>query len=105
MNSSVIFLVIPGNLRFVDVVLNAIKNVNIDRMVTFVDRFDNFPNRYFNSQNGVDAADWLEMIVKVAATDKEYGGRITVTKFSHSWPQNSIIARIEGKSTIFKFGA
>ncbi|XP_035708337.1 leucine aminopeptidase 1 [Folsomia candida] len=89
--------IIPGNLRFEDVVLTAIGNIDIDRMTTFVDRLDNFPNRYYNNQNGVDAADWVERTVKVAIINPGYEGRVTVTKFNHSWAQHSIIARIEGK--------
>lgn len=84
-------------MRYQNVVHNAFENIDILRMQTFVDRFDNFPNRYFNNQNGVDAADWVERMVKIAITDGAYGGKVTVEKFTHSWPQSSIIARIEGK--------
>ncbi|XP_035716217.1 probable leucine aminopeptidase 1 isoform X2 [Folsomia candida] len=95
-------IVIPGNLRFEDIVLTAIGNIDIDRMMTFVDRLDNFPNRYYNNQNGVDAADWVERMVKVAIIDPGYEGRVTVTKFNHSCAQHSIIARIEGSDPILK---
>ncbi|OXA65091.1 probable leucine aminopeptidase 1 [Folsomia candida] len=93
---------IPSSLRYQNVVHNAFENIDILRMQTFVDRFDNFPNRYFNNQNGVDAADWVERMVKIAITDGAYGGKVTVEKFTHSWPQSSIIARIEGADPVLK---
>ncbi|ESA42327.1 Zn-dependent exopeptidase [Neurospora crassa] len=56
----------------------------------------NFYNRYYRSSYGTQAGTWLyDTIVSVASANPA----ITVTKFTHSWNQPSIIAKIPGTSS------
>ncbi|KAK1777260.1 hypothetical protein QBC45DRAFT_479357 [Copromyces sp. CBS 386.78] len=56
----------------------------------------NFYNRYYKSTYGTQAGTWLyDTIVSVASANSA----ITVTKFTHSWSQPSIIAKIPGTSS------
>ncbi|KAL1839274.1 hypothetical protein VTJ49DRAFT_1674 [Mycothermus thermophilus] len=56
----------------------------------------NYHNRHYRSSYGTQASDWLFNTVKsVAAANPA----ITVTKFSHSFNQPSIIAKIPGDTT------
>ncbi|EGZ67566.1 Zn-dependent exopeptidase [Neurospora tetrasperma FGSC 2509] len=56
----------------------------------------NFYNRYYKSSYGTQAGTWLyDTIVSVASANSA----ITVTKFTHSWNQPSIIAKIPGTSS------
>ncbi|KAL8948086.1 MAG: hypothetical protein Q9183_007721, partial [Haloplaca sp. 2 TL-2023] len=55
----------------------------------------NFYNRYYSSSYGTQSSTWLFNTVKSIAAPNS---RITVTRFSHSYNQPSIIARIPGSS-------
>ncbi|KAL2271426.1 hypothetical protein VTJ83DRAFT_797 [Remersonia thermophila] len=56
----------------------------------------NFHNRHYRSSYGTQSSDWLFNTVKsVAAANPA----ITVTKFTHSYNQPSIIAKIPGNTT------
>lgn len=72
-------------------------------MTAFVDTFDNYTNRYYNSQSGVDASIWLASQVAGTINNSSYNAsRVTVDKFRHSWAQNSVIAKILGADPVLK---
>ncbi|OXA47472.1 probable leucine aminopeptidase 1 [Folsomia candida] len=101
---------LPTTIRFQDFVTPILSGINIPRMEAFVDAFDDFPNRYYNNQNGVTSSDWLFVQVEEAIASSGYQGVTSVNKVLHSWPQNSVIAKIEGsdptlKSEVLIFGA
>jgi leucyl aminopeptidase len=55
-----------------------------------------YNNRYYTSSTGVSSSTWIyNQLVSIA------GGKsgITVSQFSHSWAQKSIIAKFNGAST------
>lgn len=54
-----------------------------------------FYNRYYRSSYGTESATWLYNQVKSVAASNS---GITVSQFTHSWSQPSIIARIPGTS-------
>jgi len=54
-----------------------------------------FINRYYTSY-GVESAEWVFNLVTEISNNRS---DITVSKFSHSWPQPSVIARIQGTKT------
>lgn len=94
---SLLIPAIPETLRYHELIADALKNIRTSRIKNFIDRLDDFPNRYCNNSNGVAAQKWLEETVKAAVNETRYRGRVTVRNFVHSWPQNSIIVRIEGQ--------
>ncbi|OXA59073.1 probable leucine aminopeptidase 1 [Folsomia candida] len=101
---------IPVSLRFQSTIVPALARVNISRMQAFVDAFDNFTNRYYLSATGVDSSDWLLAQVSDSIANTNYNGTAVANSFLHSWPQNSVIARIEGsdpelRQEVIIFGA
>lgn len=53
----------------------------------------NWPNRYYNVQNGADASTWLKNKWSTITSGRS---DITVELFAHSWKQSSVIATIQG---------
>ncbi|OXA44308.1 Leucine aminopeptidase A [Folsomia candida] len=99
---SLLIPAIPETLRYHELIADALKNIRTSRIKNFIDRLDDFPNRYCNNSNGVAAQKWLEETVKAAVNETRYRGRVTVRNFVHSWPQNSIIVRIEGSHIVLR---
>lgn len=65
------------------------------KLIQKVDRLQNFHNRYYKSQHGVDAAHWIrDEFVRLAGNRAD----ITVELVQHSFEQPSVIARIQGSS-------
>ncbi|GLB43296.1 putative peptidase M28 family protein [Lyophyllum shimeji] len=72
-----------------------IANVSLANIQTYLSGLTAFNNRYYKSQTGVDATNWiLKTAGDIAAAYP--ASQATVTKFTHSWIQSSIIARIPG---------
>jgi leucyl aminopeptidase len=56
-----------------------------------------FRNRYYTAQTGLDSANWIyDQVLAITANRSD----ISVTKFAHTWLQPSLIARIEGTSSV-----
>ncbi|KAF2019866.1 Zn-dependent exopeptidase [Aaosphaeria arxii CBS 175.79] len=73
--------------------LNA--KLSSSNMQTNLQTFSDFNNRYYRATTGKQSSDWLLAKVKSYVPA---GSAITVTAFSHSFVQSSIIAKIPGKS-------
>jgi leucyl aminopeptidase len=58
-----------------------------------LEKFTSFHNRYYRSQHGLDSSNWL--FDHISGIINNHGDKdvVSVRKFSHSWLQNSIIAR------------
>jgi leucyl aminopeptidase len=81
-------------------VQSVIANLSQANLVTYIDELSAFNNRYYKSQTGADAITALiARLNSIAATAPGTGGAISVRRFTHSWLQNSVIARIEGNGT------
>ncbi|KAH7121304.1 hypothetical protein B0J11DRAFT_491380 [Dendryphion nanum] len=59
--------------------------------------FTEFNNRYYRATTGKQASDWL--LAKVRSYVPANANGVTVNAFTHSFVQNSIIARIPGRGT------
>ncbi|TFK29717.1 aminopeptidase [Coprinopsis marcescibilis] len=72
-------------------------NVSIPEMERNLQKLTSFNNRWFMSTSGVEASNWVYSRVQeiVDGFDRP---DVTVTLFDHTWPQGSIIARIDGES-------
>ena len=55
-----------------------------------------FNNRYYQSSTGAQASTWIYNQLVTIANGKS---GITVSQFSHSWTQKSVIAKFNGAST------
>jgi len=88
----------PPSPSFRDEVEPIIGNLTTTYMKKNLEKFTSFQTRYYRSQYGAQSSDWLfdqiSDIIKNANPDSTTN--ITVVKFGHKWPQNSIIARFEG---------
>ena len=65
---------------------------NIEAWLT---QFSSFYNRYYKSEYGLEAADWLFAQVDALRETASSKVNVTVRKFTHSFAQYSTIARIE----------
>lgn len=70
--------------------------IDLDKIRTQLEQFTTFHNRYYQSQHGVDAAEWL--YERVRAVIQESGNPLaTVRLVRHAaWAQPSIVATIPG---------
>ncbi|KAH0558707.1 Leucine aminopeptidase 1 [Trichoglossum hirsutum] len=76
-----------------------IKHLSKSNMEKNLKHFTSFYTRYFRSQTGAEAAEWLYGRVKKTIASSgagKHGAR--VEKFPHSWGQPSLIATIPGKT-------
>lgn len=75
------------------VVRPLLEEISATRMNDFVRDLSAFQNRYYQSQTGVQAANWIRDKFRELAGSR---ADITVETFSHSFAQPSVIARIAG---------
>jgi len=100
----------PEIIRFQAIVQSVFPKLNILRMETFVSTFATYRNRYYTTATGAESSDWLFAQVNEAVASSGYTGEVSVTQYTHSWLQKSVIARIEGadptlKSEVIVLGA
>ena len=73
-------------------------NLSKSEMRSHLETFSGFHTRYYKSDYGRQSSEWLLGVVR--DTIKEAGAEkhVTAEHFEHPWGQNSIIARIPGKT-------
>ncbi|KAG5642918.1 hypothetical protein DXG03_001889 [Asterophora parasitica] len=74
-----------------------IANISLTNMQSYLGSLTAFNNRYYKSQTGVDATNWIVKTVSDIAAQYP-ASQATVKAFPHTWIQSSIIARIPGKT-------
>nr|WP_245852334.1 M28 family metallopeptidase [Pseudoalteromonas espejiana] len=79
-----------NNQETVQSLISSISTVSLD---STVNSLTNFNNRYYTSQTGVDAANWLKSFWQQIVQNRS---DISIDTYSHNWAQSSIIATIEG---------
>ncbi|WEW59362.1 Leucine aminopeptidase 1 [Emydomyces testavorans] len=87
----------PKTMAQEDKVNAMIATLSKENMQRDLQRFTQFHNRYYESNNGVESANWLMQQVQAALTQAGARGA-KVEKFTHRFRQPSIIATIPGKS-------
>jgi leucyl aminopeptidase len=92
---------IPTIIRFQPTVAAAIAKLNISRIQGFMEHFVEYHNRYYTTETGIEASNWLFAQIQNAIVTSGYKGSASVAQFNHSvsWPQPSIIARIQGTNS------
>ncbi|EKG11890.1 Peptidase M28 [Macrophomina phaseolina MS6] len=87
----------PTTAKFTSAVNGLISSLSTSNMRTNLQGLTAFTNRYYRSSTGTQSATWLRDLVQ--DTIDAAGGGATVEFFTHSrWNQNSIIAKVPGKS-------
>ncbi|KAL1924855.1 uncharacterized protein VTP21DRAFT_4509 [Calcarisporiella thermophila] len=76
--------------------------LNKQNLQTTLEKLASFNNRYYTSQTGVQSAQWIFDKATEIANSATGGLKVSVKKFQHSWPQFSVIARIEGSNPALK---
>ncbi|GAB1524806.1 hypothetical protein RhiTH_007962 [Rhizoctonia solani] len=71
-------------------------SLSTTNMNTYLSKLTAFNNRYYKATTGLDASNYIYDTLSSFAAGKS---GVTVTKFSHSWTQQSIIAKIAGSSS------
>jgi leucyl aminopeptidase len=81
----------------VEKVKGLLPSLSKDNMRKDLEKFTSFHTRYYKSDYGIEAANWLyDQVRKVVTDSKAHEWGATVEKFDHPWGQSSIIARIPG---------
>jgi len=70
-----------------------IPTISVNNIQTNLNTFSAFNNRYYTSTTGEQSSNWL---YNTARTYDASNSNITVTQFTHTWLQKSVIARIPG---------
>jgi leucyl aminopeptidase len=89
-------LAIPTALRFQSVVTPALSRISIPRMTEFLTTFIAFNNRYYTAASGSESSNFLLSEIQRTIASSGYQGVATVSQYTHSWAQKSVIARIQG---------
>jgi len=83
----------PSHQSAVNPLLNQLQSDNFRANLI---HFSSYRNRYYTSTYGVDSSNWIFTTVSSFANNRS---DITVSRFSHTWAQSSVIARITGTSS------
>ncbi|KAL1924853.1 uncharacterized protein VTP21DRAFT_4507 [Calcarisporiella thermophila] len=76
--------------------------LNRNNLKSNLEKLSSFYTRYYRSQTGVQSAQWIFDKATEIANSTSGGAKVSVKKFQHSWPQFSVIARIEGSNPALK---
>jgi bacterial leucyl aminopeptidase len=75
-----------------------IEQVDISSIETNLLKLTSFHTRYYQTSSGAAASKWIQGTLEEYASSAAEGWNITVTPFTHSWVQNSIIVRLEDRN-------
>ncbi|KAJ3319370.1 hypothetical protein HDV06_006397, partial [Boothiomyces sp. JEL0866] len=86
----------PAKLSQQSLVNSFIDQIQVQTIKDHVTKLSSFPERYYQSQNGADAATWLYNEVENLSKSTSPKVKLSVKYFQHSqWTQPSVIARLE----------
>ncbi|KAK6344497.1 Leucine aminopeptidase 1 [Orbilia brochopaga] len=94
----------PADVAFKAQVNSIIPKLSAENVRANLEKYTSFNNRYYKSDTGKEAAEWLKSQVDglIKSASERSGKKVaaTVKPFVHSgWGQTSVIATIPGKST------
>jgi len=95
-----LYLAIPDSAKFQAIVTPMLIMLSPSRMENFIQNFSNFRTRFYFGISGVRSERWLLQQANLSLSN--YPGNASVMEFNHYWPQNSIIARLEGSDPNLK---
>ena len=88
----------PSELSQQSTVEGLIGKLDGDNIWNKLEKFTEFHNRYYTTDLGKEASDWLREQVQAVVDESGVEG-VTVKAFEHEFKQDSIIATVPGKST------
>ena len=88
----------PTKLYHQNILHKVIEKVNVTSIEENLAQLTSFHTRYYRSSSGAAASRWVQGRLQEYASTASKEWNITVTPFSHSWPQNSVIVRVEDKN-------
>ncbi|KAI9355073.1 hypothetical protein DFJ73DRAFT_826008 [Zopfochytrium polystomum] len=89
---------LPSGPKQQSIVVPLAQNVSIPSLTAWLTELSTtFKTRYYQSTSGAKASEWIFSKVKKLSKGAADGVKVSVQQFDHSWPQSSIIARIEGE--------
>ncbi|KAF9114546.1 Leucine aminopeptidase 1 [Mortierella sp. AM989] len=74
-----------------------VSDLSMAYMEVVLTDFVKFHNRYYKSEHGLEAAQWLYKKISDLIEESDAKADISLRKFKHKWDQFSIIARFEGR--------
>ncbi|TFK52279.1 Zn-dependent exopeptidase [Heliocybe sulcata] len=80
------------DISYRDQVKDVISKLSTDYMLDILETMTGFYNRYYKSDNGEKASDWLFTKIKDIVKESNTSSSLSVVKFGHSWQQSSVIA-------------
>ncbi|KAJ3286912.1 hypothetical protein HDU79_006132 [Rhizoclosmatium sp. JEL0117] len=87
-------ITLPTTAQFQSVVNPLVAKVDVNQVSSWLTKLTQFPDRYYQSQNGVAAANWI--LSTVQALPVPSGAKLTVSLYKHAnFIQPSVIARYE----------
>ncbi|EHY59998.1 Leucine aminopeptidase 1 [Exophiala dermatitidis] len=89
----------PSKPKYNETVRSLAKGLNKDNMRKHLEGLTSFHTRYYKSEYGIRAAEWLYgQIDKVISAAGAFDHGASLNKFAHPWGQFSIIARFPGRT-------
>ncbi|KXN68647.1 Zn-dependent exopeptidase [Conidiobolus coronatus NRRL 28638] len=85
---------VPTQIKYKAQTQSAQSKLDPTRAKSFLTKLSNFHTRYYSTQTGLQAAQYIRDHAKSILAN--YNGVSTVEEFKHSWLQPSIIARVAG---------
>lgn len=89
---------VPTKLHHQESLHKTIKKVNVSSIEENLKHLTSFHTRYYRSSSGAAASRWVQSRLEEYASLASKGWNITITPFTHSWGQNSIIVRVEDRN-------
>ncbi|KAI8924372.1 hypothetical protein BC831DRAFT_427960 [Entophlyctis helioformis] len=87
---------IPANTTRQALVNSYLEGLSVNTSKPFLVRLATFPDRYYKSQNGIDACKWVRDQVVALQAKTSPDVKLSVRLFEHSWKlQPTVIARLE----------
>ncbi|KAF5362021.1 hypothetical protein D9756_002749 [Leucocoprinus leucothites] len=88
--------VYPSGPIMQSMVRQIISSLTVSNLQTYLHKFTSFNNRYYDSDTGKQASDWLFDTISNIIVAGPSNASATVERFQHIWKQSSIIARFPG---------
>ena len=89
---------VPTRLQHQEALHKILKGVNVSNIEENLLRLTSFHTRYYQTSSGLAASEWVQSVVEGYALSAAKEWDITVTPFTHSWKQNSVIVHLEDRN-------
>ncbi|KAI8801215.1 hypothetical protein BJ742DRAFT_685328 [Cladochytrium replicatum] len=91
----------PSDVTHQDLVAPLLANISESAMERFLTKFSSFHTRFYKSVSGTASSEWLFFqVIRLLASNPSDKYTASVRQVHHSFPQSSIIARIEPVSDV-----